>query len=165
MTNLSNATAPITTNIAPAHPAGQGKSQPGGHIRAWRMQPAFALEAKLNVIGANLWRPGTRAHEFYEKVLAKAPGTVGECIEMAKSLSEPFTEKQIQGHLRWAFTASGAFLEIDGQRYSAPPSSVKAVKASAKKTKLAKPVEAPKVAVKAAVKKVAVKKSKIVEAA
>ena len=120
MSDVSNVAA-IATPISPGHPAGQGTSQPGGHIQAWRAQPAFALEAKLNVIGGNLWRPGTEANRFYEQVLAKAPATVGECIEKAGALAEPFTAKQVQGHLRWMFTANGAFLEVDGERFVLHP--------------------------------------------
>ena len=119
MSDVSNATT-VATLIAPAHPAGIGKATPGGHIKAWREQPAFALEAKLNIIGGNLWRPGTRAHEFYEQVLTQKPATVGDCIDKAEALAEPFTAKQVQGHLRWLFTANGAFLEVDGERFVAP---------------------------------------------
>ena len=137
MSDVSNV---AVVTIAPAHPVGVGKATPGGHIKAWRAQPAFAAEAKLNIIGANLWRPNSPAHRFYEQVLTKAPATVGECIEMAKGLAEPFTEKQIQGHLRWMFTANGAFLEVDGQRYSAPVAPVKAK--VVKKAKVEEPVSA-----------------------
>ncbi len=127
------AIAPVA--IAPAHPAGQGKSQPGGHIQAWRAQPAFAPEATLTVIGGNLWRPGTPAHRFYEQVLGLGTvQTVQECIDKAGSLAEPFTAKQVQGHLRWMYTANGAFLEVDGQRYSAPPSQTKEKKAAKSKS-------------------------------
>jgi hypothetical protein len=54
-------------------------------------------------------------------------------------------------------------LEVDGERYSAPVK--EAPPAKVKKAKAPKVVETPKVAVKAATKKVAVKKSKVVEAA
>ena len=135
MSDVSNA----TVTIAPAHPAGVGKAQPGGHVRAWRAQPAFALDAKLNVIGGNLWRPDTPSHRFYEQVLTQGPMTVQECIDKAGALAEPFTKKQVQAMLRWAYTANGAFLEVDGERFTAPVAPVKlvekATKATVKKSK------------------------------
>jgi hypothetical protein len=158
MSDVSNATA---VNVAPAHPAGQGKSQPGGHVRAWRAQPAFAPEAKLNVIGGNLWRPDTPSHRFYNEVLTKAPATVQECIDKAGALAEPFTAKAVQNMLRWMYTANGAFLEVDGERFAAP-APVATVKPAPAKKSVAKAKVEKSVAVKAAAKNVAVKKSKIV---
>jgi hypothetical protein len=156
MSDVSNA---IATPIAPSHAAGVGTSQPGGHIQVFRAQPAFAGEAKLNVIGGNLWRPGTPGHRFYEEVLTKGPATVQAAIELAASLAEPINEKQVQAHLRWMFTSAGGFLEVDGQRFAAPA-------APAKKAdkKPATPVKKPKAKAKAkamqATKKSEVKKSK-----
>jgi hypothetical protein len=141
MSDVSNAT---TVTIAPAHPAGQGKSQPGGHVRAWRAQPAFALEAKLNVIGGNLWRPDTPSHRFYNEVLMQGPMTVQECIDKAGALVEPFTAKQVQAMLRWMFTANGAFLEVDGGRFAAPPAPVKQTSPAKKAVKAEKPAKAAK---------------------
>jgi hypothetical protein len=136
------------TNIAPSHPAGVGKSSKGGHHIAFMAQPAFAAEAKLNVIGTNMWRPGTPGHRFYEEVLMQNPVTVQECIDKAGALAEPFTAKQIQGHLRWMFTAAGAFLEVDGQRFASPPAPVQ--KPTAKAEKPVKPKKAKKEAAKEA---------------
>jgi hypothetical protein len=139
MSDVSNVTA---TPIAPAHPAGVGKAQPGGHVRAWRAQPAFPLEAKLNVIGGNLWRPDTRPHQFYNEVLMQGPMTVGECIDKAGALAEPFTAKQTQANLRWLYTANGAFLEVDGERFVSAPVPVKTKpKAAAKKPAKKQPKE------------------------
>ena len=56
------------------------------------------------------------------------------------------------------YTANGAFLEVDGQRFSAPEK--EAPPAKVKKAKTPKVAEPPKVTLKAAAKKVAVKKSK-----
>jgi len=122
----------ITAPIAPSHPAGVGTSQPGGHIVAFRAQSAFPEEAKLNVIGGNMWKPGTPGHRFYAEVLSQNPATVQEAINTASALTEPFNAKQVQGHLRWMFTSAGGFLEVDGQRFSVPASTVK-VKAKAVK--------------------------------
>ena len=77
----------IATPISPSHPAGQGKSKKGGHHIAFMAQPAFAPEAKLNVIGANMWRPGTPGHRLYEEVLSQNPVTVQECINYPLSMS------------------------------------------------------------------------------
>jgi hypothetical protein len=136
----------IVTPIAPAHPVGVGASQPGGHTKAFRAQPAFAPEAKLNVIGDNLWRPGTPGHRFYAEVLAQGPMTVQECIDKAAALVEPFSAKQVQGPLRWMFTSAGGFLEVDGQRFSAPP----APPASQASPAIKKPAKAVKKSKKAA---------------
>ena len=142
MSDVSNA---IATPIAPSHPAGVGKSQPGGHIQVWRAQPAFAVTAKLNVTGGNMWRPGTPGHRFYAEVLSQNPATVQECINKAAALTEPFNAKQVQAHLRWMFTSAGGFLEVDGQRYSAPgvkPAKSSPVKKPAKKSKQPKSAKA-----------------------
>jgi hypothetical protein len=142
MSDVSNAIATTATPIAPAHPAGQGTSKPGGHIQAFRAQPAFAIEAKLNVTGGNLWRPGTPGHRFYEQVLSQSPATVQEAIDKASALAEPFTAKHVQSHLRWMFTSAGGFLEVDGKRFAAPASP--AVKKPAKVVKETKPAKKSK---------------------
>jgi hypothetical protein len=100
------------------------------HIQAFRALEAFALEAKINVIG-NPWRAGTPGFRFYEEVLAQGPATVGEAIAKAEALEEPFTAKAVQGHLRWLYTSAGGLLEVDGVKFVAPekPVKVKAVKA------------------------------------
>jgi hypothetical protein len=121
-----------TTTIAPSHPAGRG-----GHMAAFRAQEAFALDAKLVLLGGNPWRDGSPGHRFYEQVLAKKPSTVGKAIELAAALAEPFAAKAVQGHLRWMFTMAGAFLEIDGQRH--PASLVEPKKAKAAEPKAGKP--------------------------
>ena len=132
MSDVSNA-----TTIAPSHPAGVGSSIPGGHVEAFRAEPSFEGTAKLNVIGSNMRRPGTSGHRFYAEVLAKNPATVQAAIDLAKTLAEPINAKQVQAHLRWLYTANGAFLEVDGVRFVSAP--VKATKTSAKK-----PVKATK---------------------
>jgi hypothetical protein len=100
------------------------------HIQAFRALEAFAPEAKIIVIG-NPWRAGTPGYRFYEEVLAEGPATVGECIELAGKLEEPFTEKAVQGHLRWLYTSAGGLLEVDGVRFAAPEKPVKAPKVKA----------------------------------
>ena len=136
----------VTTPIAPSHPAGTGTSQPGGHVQAFRAQPAFPVEAKLNVIGSNMWRPGAPGHRFYAEVLAKNPATVQDAIEKAAALKEPFNAKQVQTHLRWMFTSAGAFLEVGGKRHSAAtvkkPAKASLVKKPAKPAKKSKKSEA-----------------------
>ena len=144
MTNAAIASTPI----APAHPGGVGTAKPGGHIAAFRAQPAFAVEATLTVTGGNLWRPGTPGHRFYEEVLGLGTvQTVQEAIDKAAALKEPFGAQQVQGHLRWMFTSAGGFLEVDGQKFSMPASSpvatVKKVAAKpAKATKKSKQAKA-----------------------
>jgi len=99
------------------------------------------------VIGGNSWRPGTPGHRFYEQVLSQAPATVGDAIAMAAALTEPFTAKQVQGHLRWIFTSAGGFLEVDGERFvSAPVAVAKPVKKPAEPVakKVAKKSKQPK---------------------
>jgi hypothetical protein len=131
-----------TTPIAPSHPAGVGTAQAGGHIQAFRAQPAFPAESKINVTGGNMWRPGTPGYRFYEQVLLQGPATVQEAIDMGSALAEPINAKQIQAHLRWLYTSAGGFLEVDGQRYSAPTAPV--VKKPAKAVKETKPAKAKK---------------------
>jgi hypothetical protein len=89
------------------------------HIQAFRAQEVFPLEAKLNVIG-HTWREGTPGYRFYQEVLAQNPATVGECIGKAGSLAEPFSEKAVQGHLRWLYTSAGGLLEVDGVKFATP---------------------------------------------
>ena len=58
----------------PPYPAGTGTSQPGGHVQAFRAQAAFPVEAKLNVIGSNLWRPGTSRLQVLRRSVGQEPG-------------------------------------------------------------------------------------------
>jgi hypothetical protein len=108
------------------------------HIQSFRTQPAFAPESKLTAIGGNTWREGTPGFRFYTEVLMQGPATVGEAIEKAAALAEPFSEKAVQGHLRWMFTSAGELLEVDGQKFAEP------VKAEPVKVEKPKPVKAPK---------------------
>ena len=139
---MSDVAITTSTPIAPAHPAGMGASTPGGHIKAFRAQAAFPVEAKITITGNSPWRPGTPGHRFYEEVLAKGPATVGAAIEMAGALAEPFSVTACQGHLRWLYTSAGGFLEVDGQRFSAPERAVKVEKPKA--VKPVEPVKAPR---------------------
>jgi hypothetical protein len=92
----------------------------GGHHEAWKAQPAFVPEAKINVVGLNMWKQGSPGHRFYEEVLSKNPATIQECIDKAAALSEPFNAKQVMAHLRWFYTWSAGPLEVDGVRFAAP---------------------------------------------
>jgi hypothetical protein len=61
-----------------------------------------------------------------ELVLSKNPSTVQKVLDLAAKLEQPFTAKQVQGHLRWMYTAGE--LEVDGKRYivQAKPKAAKA---------------------------------------
>ena len=109
------------------------------HSKAFAAQEPFALESKLKV-GADVWTSGTHGSRLYAEVLSKNPSTVGNAIKKAASLSPPFTEKQVQGHIRWLFTAGE--LEVDGKSYTVQ-SKPKAAKVPAKvKVKVEAKVEA-----------------------
>jgi hypothetical protein len=104
------------------------------HTAAFRAQADFPPEAKIKV-GKSVWSDGVAGARLYAEVLSKHPGTVGKAIALASELKDrPFTDKAVQGHLRWMYT--GGQLEVDGMSYDVP---VKAPKAP----KPAKP-EAPK---------------------
>ena len=84
-------------------------------------------------------------------MLSKNPTTVQKAIDLAGKLDTPFTAKQVQGHLRWMFTAGE--LEVDGKSYAVEPkkadtSDSKTVKAEAEKPKTEKQPEATAAATK-----------------
>jgi hypothetical protein len=110
------------------------------HIQAFRAQKDFAPEAKL-VVGESVWKSGVAGDRLYREVLAKKPSTVQAAIDKAAALAEPFTEKQVQGHLKWMFTAGR--LEIDGKSFAVkakaakPKAEPKAAKPTKAETKVA----------------------------
>jgi hypothetical protein len=105
------------------------------HAAAFRAQADFSADSKIKV-GSNIWSEGTAGERLYEKVLSKNPATVGKVIALASELKElPFTSKQVQGHLRWIFTAGQ--LEVDGKSYVVKAKPTKEPKAA--KVKVAKP--------------------------
>jgi hypothetical protein len=71
-------------------------------------------------------------------VLSKKPSTVQKVIDLAAELKVPFTAKQVQGHLRWLYTAGE--LEVDGKSYTPKVKEPKAAKPA--KVKAAKPPKA-----------------------
>jgi hypothetical protein len=94
---------------------------------AIRAQEDFALDAKLK-IGNDIWTPETAGARFYEQVLSKKPTTVQKAIDLASELKEqPFTAKQVMGHLKWLFTTGE--LEVDGKSYTPKTKEPKAAKA------------------------------------
>jgi hypothetical protein len=106
------------------------------HTSAFKLQKDFAPEAKLKV-GNDIWTPETAGARLYAEVLSKNPGTVGKAIEKAATLDPAFTAKQVQGHLRWIYTAGQ--LEVDGVSFTLPVKAPKAAKApTAKEPKVAK---------------------------
>jgi hypothetical protein len=124
------------------------------HLALSRSQPDFPLTATLTVTG-NCWvKPEGHGSRFFQLVLSKSPKTVGEAIEMATALEQPFTPRECQRHLKWAYTSASGCLEVDGQRFSNGSD-----EPQPKKAKAAKAVE-PAAAAKAASKKIPVKKSK-----
>jgi hypothetical protein len=113
--------------VAPAHPAGQGSAIPGGHIKAFRAQGAFAPSATLSrIVPTNPWRVGTPGARFYSEVLAHGPATVQAALDLG--VKAGFTPAMSQGHLRWLYTWAGAYLAVDGLLYgqSAPVAAPKA---------------------------------------
>jgi hypothetical protein len=102
------------------------------HVAAFRAQSDFPVESKIKV-GASVWpTPKTAGARLYELVLSKKPSTVQKVIDAAAELKVPFTAKQVQGHLRWMFTAGE--LEVDGKSYTPKTKEPKAPKASKAKT-------------------------------
>jgi hypothetical protein len=87
------------------------------HTAAFKAQSDFAPESKIKV-GNDIWTPETAGARFYAEVLSKNPGTVQKVIDKAAALDPPFTVKQVQGHLRWLYTAGQ--LEVDGKSYIVP---------------------------------------------
>jgi hypothetical protein len=109
------------------------------HSAAAREQKDFALNSTLNVLGSCWQKPGSAGEQFYQLVLSQSPKTVGQCIEWAAALEQPLKPRQVQAHLKWAYTSATCCLEIDGQRYgSVEQPAAKPVKAKAKKTKKVK---------------------------
>jgi hypothetical protein len=108
------------------------------HTAAFRAQAEFPVEAKIKV-GASVWpSPETAGARLYELVLSKKPTTVQKVIDLAAELKVPFTAKQVQGHLRWLYTAGQ--LEVDGKSYTPKTKEPKAPKVA--KVKAAKPPKA-----------------------
>jgi hypothetical protein len=85
------------------------------HANAFKAQPEFAPESKIKV-GQDIWTEGTLGARLYAEVLSRnSTSTVGKVIDLAGKLSQPFTPKAVQGHLRWLYTAGQ--LEVDGKSY------------------------------------------------
>jgi hypothetical protein len=95
------------------------------HTAAFKAQSDFAPESKIKV-GNDIWTPETAGARLYAEVLSKNPGTVQKVIDKAAALDPPFTVKQVQGHLRWLYTAGQ--LEVDGKSYIVPAKEPKAAK-------------------------------------
>jgi hypothetical protein len=109
------------------------------HTAAFRAQAEFPVEAKIKV-GSSVWpSPETAGARLFEQVLAKKPGTVQKVIDLASELKVPFTAKQVQGHLRWLYTAGE--LEVDGKSYTPKIKEPKAPKKAPKPKAEAKPVK------------------------
>jgi hypothetical protein len=110
------------------------------HIAAFRAQADFPVEAKIKV-GASVWQsPETAGARLYELVLSKRPSTIQKVLDAAAELKPPFTVKQVQGHLKWLYTAGN--LEVDGTSYVVQAKAPKAAKVEAPKA------EKPKVKTK-----------------
>lgn len=117
------ASVPLSPVVAPV-----GKSVKGAHIQAWRACDKFAHDAsiELNPDAAGLWKAGTPGDRFYKDVLVKAK-TVGDAVALGGKLTPVIKEAEIQGHLRWIYTASGAYIRIGGKAFPQDPH-VKAAK-------------------------------------
>jgi hypothetical protein len=106
------------------------------HADAFKAQGEFAVESKIKV-GSSVWpTPETAGARLYELVLSKKPATIQKVIDLAADLKEPFTAKQVQGHLRWLYTAGE--LEVDGKSYTPRTAPKKAPKPTAPKPKAVK---------------------------
>jgi hypothetical protein len=120
------------------------------HTQAFRQQADFAPESKLKV-GNDIWTPETAGARLYAEVLSKKPSTVQKAIDLAAALDPPFTVKQVQGHLRWLYTAGQ--LTVDDKTYIVPAKAPKAKpEPKAKEVKVGKyaaRLKAPKPEVKA----------------
>lgn len=129
MNATATKTRPVSTPKAPANvpvspvvsPA--GKSVKGPHIQAWRACDKFAHDASIEMVAGsgNLWKENTPGDRFYKLVLAKNPKTVGEAVSLAGKLNPAMRESEVQGHLRWIYTASGAYIRIGGKAFPADP--------------------------------------------
>jgi len=124
----------MATNVAIAPRTGTtGTRTVGGHVQAWRNQPAFAPTAKLEFTGgANRWRAGTPGSKFYEAVMAHNPGTVQAALDLGNAAGIKAAE--CQGHLRWLYTW-GVGLKVDGAVYVPPTAGPAPTTAPAKKAK------------------------------
>jgi len=130
-----------TTGVALAvnHPVATGKAGPkGGHVIEWRAlcKTGIAPTATVALIPGtgNPWRPGSEGHTFYTSVLAKLPGnaTVGSVYTMAKS-AMGISAGRVRQHLFWLYSDNGAYMLLDGKRWSASaPVAVATPKAPAK---------------------------------
>jgi hypothetical protein len=122
-----------TTNIPVAPAMGvQGSKSHGGHYLAYRQCPKFDLAASLKLISqVNPWQPQSPGFRFWTEVLAKNPATVGAAIKAAEGM---FKAAEVQNHLRWLYTWGGAYLEVGGKLFAAPPVAPKAPKVAKGKT-------------------------------
>jgi hypothetical protein len=118
------------------------------HTAAFRSQADFAPDSKIKV-GKSVWSEGVAGARLYAEVLSKHPGTVGKAMALASELKPPFTDKAVQGHLKWLYTAGE--LEVDGKSYDVTVKAPKPAKVEAPKPEAAKP-EQPKVEAKAEAK-------------
>jgi hypothetical protein len=98
------------------------------HADAFKAQAEFPVEAKIKV-GADIWSAETAGSRLYASVLSKKPATIQKAIDLASELKVPFTAKQVQGHLRWLYTAGQ--LEVDGKSYTPRTAPKKAPKPKA----------------------------------
>ena len=109
------------------------------HTAAFKAQKDFAPEAKLKV-GSDIWTADTAGSRFYAQVLSKKPATVQKAIDLAAALDPAFTVKQVQGHLRWIYTAGE--LAVDDKTYTVPVKEPKAKPAKEVKGKFKAKVKA-----------------------
>lgn len=121
------ATAPVsapaaTIAIAPAHPAGVGKASPGGHVKAWRAQPAFNPAHSIKLVSTvNPWQHGKPGWHFYTQCLANGQSTtIAQAIQLGGQ-KLGLRPQQVQKHLAWLYTWGGAYLEVNGKLYPAQP--------------------------------------------
>jgi hypothetical protein len=96
------------------------------HTSAFKAQSDFAPESKIKV-GSDIWTPETAGARLYAEVLSKKPSTVQKAIDLAAALDPAFTVKQVQGHLRWLYTAGQ--LTVDDKTYIVPAKEPKVAKA------------------------------------
>src|SRR5262245_10635588 len=125
--------------LAVSHPTATGKAGPkGGHVIEWRKQckAGFAPTSTLALIAGtgNPWRVNSEGHDFYTLVLATGPKTGAAAYAMAEK-AMGIKPGRVRQHLAWLYTDNGAYMTVDGKRWSAEPVAPKAKPAKAPKAK------------------------------
>lgn len=114
--------------LAIRHPLGNR-----GHVIAYRAQPDFPLNAKIQWPQGvdNPWRVAAPGHAFFTACVLPAT-TVQQCIDLGAK--QNLKASEVQRHLRWLFTWGLGF-QVNGQVYTMPTQASPPVQPSAPKGK------------------------------